>query len=79
MPAVKLVHRNVGDEELGAVGIGAGIGHRERPDFVFMSGKFILEAITGTTSARAGGVPALCHKTGDYPVEGAVVIKPFTS
>ena len=79
VPAVKLVHRNVGDEELGAVGIGTGICHRERSNFVFMRGKFILEAIARSAPARAGGVPALRHKTGDYPVEGAAVIKPFTS
>src|SRR4030042_4908280 len=48
--------------------------HGNSPGDVLMFGNFISESIAGTTRARPGGVAALRHKAGDYPVEGTAVV-----
>src|SRR6516162_1035789 len=56
------------DEELAAVGIGAGVGHGELAGLVESVRRafgFVLEAIAGAAHAGAGGVASLDHEVGD--------------
>ena len=63
------------DEELAAVGVGAGVGHRDRTDLVATRGRqFVLEAVAGATTAGAGGVAALAHEAVDDAVEDDAVV-----
>lgn len=67
----------VSDEELGAVGIGSRVGHRQDTGSVVLElwMKFIFELISGTTTSAAFGTPALDHEVGDDAVEAQTVVK----
>ena len=69
----------MGDEELGAVGAGSGVCHREDAGRVVpeVGVKFVVEAVAGAARARASGVAALGHEVGDDAVEGGVVVEAF--
>ena len=75
--AVEPIGHDVGDEELAAVGAGAGVGHRERSDLVLVRIAFelVFEAIAGAAAAGAGGVAALDHEVGDDAVEDGAVVE----
>ena len=66
-------------KELAAVGVGTSVGHRNNAcvvdERVVLA--FVFELIAGATHARAGRVAALCHKVGNHPVEGDVVVVAF--
>jgi len=66
------------DEELAAVGVGAGVGHGQRTDLVLTSlWKFVSKGIPRATRARCGRVAALHHEVFDHTVAlGAVEVLP---
>jgi hypothetical protein len=70
----------VSDEELGAVGAGAGVGHGEDSGLgVFEGGiEFIAELVAGIAGAGAEGAAALDHEIGNDAVElEAIVVTAF--
>ena len=79
--AVKPGGHDGGDEELGPVGVGAGVGHGQEPGLgVLLDEVLVVElgAVDGlTTGAVPGGeVAALAHELGDDAVElGALVVQ----
>src|SRR5277367_1423335 len=77
MLAVEPIGYDMRDEELRAVGIRPGVGHRECAGLMFarIVSRFIAEAIAGAAAAGAGGVAALDHEIGDDAVEFHAVIK----
>jgi len=74
--AVEPVGRDVSDEELGAVGARAGIGHGEDAGFGVFEGRveFVTELVAWAAGAGAGGVAALDHEVGDDAVEFDAVV-----
>jgi hypothetical protein len=77
--AVEMRSRAEGDEELAAVGAGAGVGHAERAFAVVLEGRHELVLELGTVDGRAtgtsaSGVTALDHEAGDDAVEDDVVV-----
>ena len=70
---------NGGDEELAAVGVGAGIGHGQQERLVVLEGECLVgelgsvDALAAATVA-SGEVTTLEHKVGDHAVEGAVLV-----
>src|SRR5690606_25520878 len=75
--AVQPVGLDVGDEELAAVGVGAGIGHGQHAALVrdAVAG-FVLEAVAGAATAGALGAAALDHEVRDDAVERQAVVEP---
>ena len=71
--------RRVCDEELAAVGAGAGIGHRDNSRFVFQGIplEFIFELIARPAPSGPGRVTALDHEVADYAVENNSAVKNF--
>ena len=69
--------RDVGDEELAAVGVWTGVGHREDPWGLMLEGTvdFVLELVARTSAARAGGISALNHKVRDDAVKRNPVVE----
>lgn len=83
MPSIKPRGLDSGDKELGAVGIGASVGHREDTgasvlqDEVFV-GEFLAVDGLATSAIVVRKVSALEHEVGDYAVEcGALVTEAF--
>lgn len=74
--AVEVGSGEVGDEELGAVGVRSGVGHGEDAGFVVLAVgfAFALELVAGVTGAGAEGAAALDHEIGDDAVEGEAVV-----
>jgi hypothetical protein len=77
--AVQPVGDDGGDEELGAVGVGAGVGHGEQTG----AGVLLLEVLVGellavdglaTSAVATGEVTTLKHEVGDDAVEGGAGI-----
>jgi hypothetical protein len=70
---------DVCDEELGAVGIGAGVSHRENAGAsvfqVFV--KLIGELVARAAGARSLGASALDHEIADHAVESEAVVEAF--
>jgi hypothetical protein len=75
--SVQMGLRRMSDEELAAVGIGAGIGHGDHPALMpeRISGYLILEPVSGATPSSPGRVPTLDHEIADDPVKGNAIIK----
>ena len=71
MHSIKVRARNVGNEKLAAVGTRASIGHRENPWAVMLkaSQALVFKLVTGPTTARAGRVSSLDHKSWDDSVK----------
>ena len=67
----------VHDEELAAVGVGAGVGHAEGSFSVGFGGVavFVFELVAGPAHSGAGGVTALDHEAGDDAVEDDAVVE----
>src|SRR5580693_6332722 len=66
------------DEELRAVGIGAGVGHRELAglvEFVRRAFGFVLELIAGATHTGARRITALDHELGDHAMEDGSIVE----
>src|SRR3984893_16969536 len=63
------------DEELRAVGVGAGVGHGHRAGDVLTLHRLILEAIAGTAASGSLGASTLDHEVVDHPVEGEPVVE----
>ena len=68
---------DVGDEELAAIRVRAGIGHRQDAGAAVAQGgmEFIGKLIAGAAHAGAGRVAALDHERLDDAVEGGVVVE----
>src|SRR5271168_3048295 len=67
-----------GDEELAAVGVGAGVRHGELARSLEVVGRtlgFVGELVAGAAHAGAFGVAALNHERGDDAVEDGAVVK----
>src|SRR5260370_489370 len=67
-----------GDEELRAVRVGAGIGHREFPRLVELVRRtlgLVFELVAGAAHAGALRVSALNHEAGNHPMKNRSVIK----
>ena len=66
----------VGDEELAAVGIRSGIGHRKDAGFGVLQRAvdFVGKLVARTATAGAGWISALDHEVGNDPVEGDPVV-----
>ena len=77
MFAVEPVGGHVGDEELAAVGAGAGVGHGQDAGAVVaqFGGALVGESITGSPGAGAKGATALDHEVVDHPVELQPVVE----
>ena len=65
------------NEELAAVAVGTSVGHREHASRIMLEAwvKFVLESISGITSACAKWAAALDHKIWNYPVEVEPVVE----
>lgn len=68
---------NGGDEELGAVGAGACVGHGQQVGLVEgqFGVDFVLELVAGAADALAEGVAALDHEVADDAVEDDVLVE----
>ena len=63
------------DEELAAVGVRTGVGHRHRADLVAAGlGQLVVEPVAGAAGAGAGRVAALAHEAVDDAVEDHAVV-----
>ena len=63
------------DEELGAVGVGAGVGHRQRAALDLVLVELVLEGVAGAAAAGALRAAALDHEVGDDAVEDEPVVE----
>jgi hypothetical protein len=68
-----------GDEELGAVGVGAGVGHGEQTGLVVLQGEVLVgELLTvdglATSAVATGEVTTLKHEVRDDSVEGRALV-----
>ena len=79
MLAIQPVGRDVGDEELAAIGVRAGIGHGQRADLVAIGIALglVLELVAGAAAAAGRRVAALNHEILDDAMELRAVIKAF--
>src|ERR1700676_3534471 len=79
MLAIQPVGGDVCNEELAAVGIGPGIGHGERTDFVLVGIAFglVFKAVAWTAAPGTCWVAALDHEIGDDAMKHRAVIKAF--
>src|SRR5690606_14081229 len=67
---------DVRDEELAAVGRGAGIGHGQHATLVREPRvDFVLEAIARATCAGAAGAATLDHEVGNLPMKRQAVVE----
>src|SRR3984885_1151977 len=75
--AVQPIRRDMRDEELAAIGVGAGIGHRERTDFVTIriALGLVFELITGTAAAAGRRIAALNHEVFDHAMKLRSIVK----
>ncbi|KAF0736472.1 hypothetical protein Ae201684_007486 [Aphanomyces euteiches] len=77
--AIEPVGHDGAQEELRAVGVGAGVGHRQHTlstvlvDEVFIGKLFAVDGFTARAVA-AGEVTALEHEVGDHAVEGRALV-----
>src|SRR5580700_3616199 len=74
--AVEVRRGNLGDEELGAVGVGAAIGHGEATGNV--EGEvalFVAEGVAGTSGAVAEGIATLDHEVRNHAMKDSTVVK----
>src|ERR687897_1434057 len=69
--------RGLGDEELGPVGVGAGVGHGQVAGAVEAVGAadLVLELVAGAATAGPERVAALDHEVGDDPVEDRPLVE----
>jgi len=69
----------VRDEELRAVGVGSGVGHRESPGGIVSQFrvKFIFKRVARAAGARALRATALDHEIVDHTVKSQSIIKPL--
>jgi len=76
--SVEVGSGKVGDEELGAVGVGSGVGHGEDAGLVVptVGLALALEFVAGAAGAGAGRAAALDHEVGDHAVERQAVVEP---
>ena len=79
MAVIEVGGVNFGDEELGAVCVGAGVCHGEDAGSVVAEFgiEFIAEAIAGAACADAEGAAALDHEFGDDAVEDEAIVEGF--
>ena len=63
------------DEELAAVGVRAGVRHRERAALDRVVVELVLEGVAGAARAGAGRVAALDHEVGDHTVEDHTAVE----
>ena len=63
------------DEELRAVRVRAGVGHRERAANDLVVVELVLEGVAGAARAGAKGAAALDHEVLDHAVEGEAVVE----
>ncbi|KAG1438240.1 hypothetical protein G6F57_019936 [Rhizopus arrhizus] len=73
--AVQPIGLDVGDEELAAVGVRAGVGHRQRADLVLHAVLLVFELVARATGATTLRAAALDHEVGDHAVEDQAVIE----
>ena len=75
--AVEVRGGAMGDEELGAVGVRSGVGHREHAGLVVpaVGFAFALELVARVTGAGAEGAAALDHEIRDDAVEAEAVVE----
>src|SRR5713226_9851315 len=79
MLAGKPLRGRYGDEELRAIGVGAGVGHGQLArlvEAVWRALGFVLELIAGAAEAGASRVAALDHEVGNHAVEDGAVVEP---
>ena len=74
MFAVQMGLWRISDEELAAVGIGAGVRHGERTGLVFPAVPFVRKAVSRIATPGPRGIATLDHETGDNAVESRVII-----
>jgi len=67
----------VADEELGATGIAASMGHGQYPTVVALAdtGQLAIDFVAGASTASAFGASTLNHKIGNDPVEVQTIVK----
>src|SRR5689334_5688696 len=75
MASVEMRLGLVTDEELAAVAVRPGVGHREGSGLMGLRAELVLEGVTGTASTAARGVAALCHKARDHAVKDDAVVE----
>ena len=77
MFAVQMRGRHMGDEELAAVGVGAGVGHGEDAGARMLQGRIDLvgEGVARTAGPGSQRTAALDHEIRDNPVEGQAIVE----
>ena len=75
--AVQAGIRNLGNEELGAVGAGTGVGIGQASGAVELHGRrgFVLELKTNVAAPAAGGISTLNHEIRNHAVEDGAVVE----
>lgn len=79
MPAVQPGGLHGGDEELGSVGVGASIGHRQDTrasvlqDEVLVTEFFTIDGLA-TSAIVVCEITSLQHEVGDHSVEGGALV-----
>src|SRR5687768_12212149 len=77
MAVVEMGGRPERDEELAAVRIGTGVGHRQYPGFAVTKRgvELVPELVPGSPGAGAEAIPALDHESVDDTVERDAVVE----
>ena len=75
LPSSQLAGVGRDDEELRAVRVGAGVGHRQRAPDDLVVVELVLEGVAGTAGAGALRAPALDHEVLDDAVEDEPVVE----
>lgn len=81
MLAIEVGSGAKGNEELGAIGVWASVGHGEDARAVVLEGErtsLIIEFVAGATSAGASGIATLGHEASDDTMECSAVIEALT-
>ena len=65
------------DEELGAIGIGTGIGHGDGAAGILVGYGLVGKFVAGSPTPVTLGIATLDHKAFDDPVKDGIVVKVF--
>src|SRR5271165_665471 len=81
MLAVQPVGRDMGDEELAAVRVRTGIGHRQRTHLmkIWVAFGFIRKSIPRAAASTPHGIAALNHEVCDHAMENGPIVEPIAS
>jgi hypothetical protein len=80
MASIQMWLRGMGNEKLAAVGVRAGVCHRDNTSFVreWITDNFITKTIARAAASASGWVATLNHEVFDDAVEGQAVVEAFS-